>query len=383
MDPFDRLPWFVIRDILCLLPDLPTLHRLHDASPAIAAFLRHENGLFSQIVETIISQERDFGLLPQVQALLRILVFIWWRTSPSDSNSELENETNPLPSTYKDFFEHIRSTVQSTRKDGEWLEPWELDPSYADAPLPKSTPSIILCRLLAFSSRVRQIIHVYFHEMIARCMALKPGYDPNDLPFMDIKPEKRRSRRPVKPHMPRDIGPPSWIEEQRLLRCFLRIFLFFELRHAIHTRGLYTTEKAALSLQGHSVDSFWDKIIEIRGDAYQMKSLIAWLVREAGSADSIEHWMISASISETPMYCCPNLRPLTPIQLKWRETKLYKLVEFLPFPHGHYYCILPNFPTDRPPEFPVVYPLGVFFWDGIRVDALGFLRENHNVDLEA
>ncbi|GAD94428.1 hypothetical protein AOR_1_2932174 [Paecilomyces variotii No. 5] len=389
MDPFDRLPWFAVRDILCLLPDLPTLHRLHAASPAIAAFLRYEDGIFPYIVETIISHNKcDLGLLPPVRALLRMLVFIWWQTSPSESNSELKVGTNPLPTTYEEFYRRFAAYMGSTLdQNGRtcFMHPWEdLEPSYADAPLPKSTPPIILCRLLSLSSRVRQIIHVYFHDMVARCMMLQPGYDLNDMPFLDPKAILPDSSGRPEVRIPTDIGPLSWIEEQRLLRSFLRIYVFFELQHAILAGGLYNTEKAALSLQEDNIHSFKNKLRPIIPQDSQIGSLIEWLVFETGSIDKIEHWMTSASIPKTAIYCCPHFRPLTARQLKWREDNLGRLTEKIPFRLPPETFMVPNSPR----RFGAAYGhyifglFGVYFWDGMRVKALGFIKPGMNVGLE-
>ncbi|KAL4982719.1 hypothetical protein BDW68DRAFT_182280 [Aspergillus falconensis] len=56
MDPFGRLPWFALHNILSALPDLPTLHSLHNASPDVAAFLQGNNDLFAQIVDSIMER---------------------------------------------------------------------------------------------------------------------------------------------------------------------------------------------------------------------------------------------------------------------------------------------------------------------------------------
>ncbi|KAL5042422.1 hypothetical protein BDW71DRAFT_211179 [Aspergillus fruticulosus] len=78
MDPFGRLPWFALHNILSALPDLPTLHSLHNASPDVAAFLQGNNDLFAQIVDSIMeSTASERGLTPIVQRAVRYLVTIW------------------------------------------------------------------------------------------------------------------------------------------------------------------------------------------------------------------------------------------------------------------------------------------------------------------
>jgi hypothetical protein len=79
MDPFQTLPCPILEMIVKLLPDLPSLHSLHNASPAVASLL-HEDGVAPVIIEAIISQSgRGQGLPPKTQALIRTVALLLGR----------------------------------------------------------------------------------------------------------------------------------------------------------------------------------------------------------------------------------------------------------------------------------------------------------------
>jgi hypothetical protein len=117
MDPFARLPWFVLQNILSNLADLPLLYRLHNASPAVAAFLHANIDLFAATVDAIIGNPaRERGLLPHVQHAVRLLVLVWTRASDSQSRQGNDKAEEPLERSYTD----ILSTLRYVREIFQW-----------------------------------------------------------------------------------------------------------------------------------------------------------------------------------------------------------------------------------------------------------------------
>lgn len=232
MDPFARLPWFVLQDILYRLPDLPCLHRLSLVSPAVADFLQH-NSSFSAVIERIMAHaDGDWNMNPKVQLYLRTLAFLWWR-------EETEDSQNPLPSSFEDVMYYM-----GTLSSGDLV----LDHnSFGGIPLPRSMPPAVLRRLLRFSSRIRQVAHAYFYDGISRCTALRP-IRRQDLDE-DFLSECYDPRPQGVPFTPIDIGPPSWLEEQRLTREILPCYLFWELERAVMT-GILSIEPDNIPIFG-------------------------------------------------------------------------------------------------------------------------------------
>lgn len=352
MDPFNHLPWFVLQDILSYLPDLPTLHRLYDASPAVASFLNEDrHGVFPKVVEAVISHpSHDQGLYPSTQFLLRTIVLIWWRAYSRDAPD------NPLPVSYNEIF-------NSFRRRGFRLP----ECYYGDASLPASTPAIVLNRLLSFSTRLRQMTHACFHGLVARCMALEPEHLEH--------PETRytsetKVKPPGRPYTPIDIGPPSWIEEQRLMTGFLRIMLFFELRKEILSHGnLDTGNEVVCQLQSRQVEEFWDGLLNCR-ERSLVRTVMTWLVPEVGDAREINSWMDSPSLPSSLIYCCPELTPLTEQQRSMTEVAM---VGNVPAIGCYRHCrMLPESPL-RDIDFAVFRPYGFAIWGTKRMRALGLL----------
>ncbi|KAI9733435.1 MAG: hypothetical protein M1834_003519 [Cirrosporium novae-zelandiae] len=366
MDPFCRLPWFILKDTLSLLPDLPTLHRLVNASPAVAAFLRQENSFFPEIVEAILSHPiRDKGLLPWTRFLLRTMVFIWWRTYLRHSNSESDTRDNPLPSSYHAIISYFYFYTLD-----DPIQPI----GYGTVPLPRSTPCVVLFRLLAFSTRLRQITHACFHGLISRCMALKPErMETPDTEYNSFTAVVDQSFRPAgRPFSPVDIGPPSWAEEQRLTKAVLRVSLFFELRKAAVTHGsLNIGIETIQRLQIVQVKKFWGKILFHRNEVEEFRTVMMWLSQETGGVEGIESWMVSSLIPENLIYCCPELPSLPREQLSRSESSMLRDVPGIIY--SSYYRSMRHSPL-RCVSFKVFRPFGFGIWDEKRMIALGFLN---------
>lgn len=347
MDPFATLPWFILQRILCLLPDLPTLHRISQSSLAVARFLRHTRA-FPKVVEKIIARaERDQGTHPKIQFYLRTLVFIWWRASTC------ADDDNPLPSS----FEEVAYFLGKSSPEGRTL----LD-GFGDIHLPQSTPPSVLYRLLELSTQLRQSAHACFHDWMTRCMALRPERlkHPRD-EFSHTYCHPRPEGVPLDPV---DIGPPTWPEEQRLIRAILRHRLFWELKDAVMTRVLPAGEDNPdiSHFRSEDIESFWcgtksTRVQRLRTyHGTQFKAVLSWLQRRN-------------SMESKYLYCCPELTPLSVKQLQLPDDPQLSSVPG--------YTWMQTINKGRCPmrgvDCTIFQRLGFDFWDEERLVALGFM----------
>ncbi|GAD99652.1 hypothetical protein AOR_1_2932174 [Paecilomyces variotii No. 5] len=407
MDPFGRLPWFALRDVLSQLPDLPTLHALSLASPAMAAFLR-EDGSFSNIVESIISNpQREKGLYVPIQWFVRAIVLVWWRKQSIISSKERTegrgkcHERGPI-SRYRHHhrdenpltrsFPNLMDCLKYNPRDKIIIPPSTRTLRGTQEPLPRNVPPAVLCRLLKVSTRVHQITHAFFHAMIRNCMNatnmkhLPPDQDPDDgngrfwckTSYWCDGPVVEPSRRPrgIR-HKPYDIGAPTWFEEQRLLYTVWRIVLFFVLQDGIDSVPdlfLMPDRKVHfLSPKSEDIARFWLKEGNSSGiQMEQLRCVLSWLDNQAGGEDKIKSWIFSASLPDSLGYCCPKYTAVSKQQWDSFEKEPVKML----YSPGYSYiqgCLLHSRSS------PLVgarssfwYRYGVVFWDSARLSALGF-----------
>ncbi|OQE31137.1 hypothetical protein PENFLA_c002G07889 [Penicillium flavigenum] len=251
-DPFLLLPWFALEEVLVHLPDLPTLHQLCRASPAVADYLNHTPGLFPMVFERIVEpcesevdvesdtitipEPRQFeaGVNKDTSIFFRMLVYLWWREDSAANN--VPADENPIPGTFYD--ESMWSVNHSSTGflGLSWL---------GQVKLPQSTPAKILRHLLVLASRIRADTHAFFHETIELCMSvpleiigewkIKKAYWP-------------KGGRPRGTPYPRDGDwPLTWLEEQRLQQAFLKPYIFSVMRRVVCEKGLLDTTPPAPS----------------------------------------------------------------------------------------------------------------------------------------
>ncbi|KAJ5206958.1 hypothetical protein N7491_002411 [Penicillium cf. griseofulvum] len=239
-DPFRLLPWFAIEYLILKLHDLPTLHHLYRASPAVTDYLNHTAGFFPKVVERLMErwQDRDgydWGHTRDIQVFFRTLVYLWWKEEFAATGEFVPSDGNPLPNVFQDetFYTVNLSTFCSMKLwfEGNWV---------GDIPLPPSTPPQILRRLLSLSTRIRRDAHAFFHSCVHLCFS------------SNIKRLTHRKR-----PWPRDGTRPhgtqighckdetyglSWIEEQRLTLAFLKPYMFSTLRRIICEKGIVKSD---------------------------------------------------------------------------------------------------------------------------------------------
>lgn len=207
----------------------------------VAAFLSEHNDLFAQIVDAIMARPaRESGLLPYIQDLMRLVVLVW----------------SPNAHSYAEV-------PRSIQYAGEQSTCPQLPISKE---MPVSTSSAVLFRLLNLVMGLRRVAHKCFHSMINRCLQLPVEHLPprdSRIKGKGMRPGKYlshgeptdRSQRPQGiPYAPVDIGPPTRLEEQRLLGCLLCVVLFYDLRRSSGIPGVWWHIESLLIID---VEEFW------------------------------------------------------------------------------------------------------------------------------
>lgn len=301
MDPFSRLPWFVLRKILCSIPDLPTLYTLHNASPVIAAFLHENDVLFRIIVDTIITKPiLKRGLLPEVLHSLKGLIVRWNKQLRFQQNmgiiepdSELESLHQPVEN-YVGFPDLDSPLPVSEAREGI---------------IPKSTPPGILCRLLALMTRIQRPVRACFQPSVARCLTERTATSPSHLHTRAIRFFNTRPvvGPPSKQPKGVPVGPPTWLEEQRLVSVLLHVVVSYEVREAYNASYYLAPAMVPPSQAGinYDIEDFCDQTLRSRYEqSRRLGKLLAWLEEQAGSRENMHAWIRWIIVPDNLGHCC-------------------------------------------------------------------------------
>jgi hypothetical protein len=375
MDPFTRLPWFALKNVLSSLPDLFSLHSLYSASPGVAAFLSENNDLFAQIINVIMARpSRDRGLLPYIRDLVRLVILLWSRQSIGT-----------------DAVHSYAEIIVSLRHVGE-RPPREEFPVLKA--IPSSTPSAVLFKLLDLVTQLRCVAHKCFHSMIDKCLELPIEHLPQrDFTaqgkgmrvgkYRNEGPPTDPSQRPQGiPYVPVNIGPLTRLEEQRLIGSLLHIVVFYELR-AVYTESPTIPEisqHADVLLVGN-VASFWERFeLSYTSLPEQLKTVLLWLDEQAGGRENVLSWLRSFACCEE-RHCCQQYILAAGDQEQWDETKC----SIMYGKSRGYDCLWRSKVSVHSPirhmELSTFRPYGLVFWEKSRLEALGYPTEGNPMPL--
>jgi len=202
-DPFGRLPEELRIKIIKLSPDPLSLRCLAHASPAMGKVLDRYP---LEILEVILEVTVPMSIRRLIHAVLELRLS---RFPASVSEAQRVTKTDSTAAT---------SEMRSS----------ELDRAAA-----------AVRSLLTTAENVHNWSHACLEHLIRKSMELRPS--------TLIKNGKGRTRREEfetaesrKDYLPQDTGPPSWVEEQRMIKSFWRLQFFLELQGAGHKGHLGT-----------------------------------------------------------------------------------------------------------------------------------------------
>jgi hypothetical protein len=367
MDPFTRLPWFALKNVLSSLPDLFSLHSLYSASPGVAAFLSDNNDLFAQIIDTIMARpSRDRGLLPYIRDLVRLVILLWSRQSIGT-----------------DAVHSYAEIIESLRYVGE-RPPREQSPILKA--IPSSTPSAVLFKLLDLVTRLRCVAHECFHSMIDKCLKLPVEHLPQrDFTaqgggmrvgkYINRGPPTDPSQRPQGiPYVPVDVGPLTRLEEQRVVGSPLHVLVFYELRAALaESPAIPEISQHADVLSTHNVDAFWERFQKsLTSRIEHLRAVLLWLDEQAGGRENLLSWLRSVPRLREESHCCRQYRLVTDDKETWDEGQHRAM-------HGisrGYDCLWRSKVSVHSPirylDLSIFHPYGLAFWEEDRLQALGY-----------
>lgn len=220
-DPFRRLPSELLLKILKGLPDLSSLWGIVSTSTAVGEVL---SAYAVEIVEAVI-----FSTVPvSIQCLMYAVLQV--RASETAGNCTLLG-LRSLPGQH-------RSSLAETKID---------------------KPELFV-EFLSLAHSIHVLAHTCIDHYIQKSMALKPlslvhmDYTLMSRPDDVQEAYERAESRPCEPQR---TGPPSWIEEQRVIRALWRIQLLLELRVAREEKRLPWSEDDLAMLTSMNASEFY------------------------------------------------------------------------------------------------------------------------------
>ncbi|KAK2020523.1 hypothetical protein LX32DRAFT_669148 [Colletotrichum zoysiae] len=203
----DMLPREILILILAELPDVRALYQLIRASPAAC---RLYTAVGAEVLERVLAR----SVPPQIHELIRLAVAVSTSTP-----------TSPIAPSFAAFLDrHIRPAAD--------------DHDY----FPSSPPLGQVCggekelrRVLLVARRIACLTPICIAGYRERCLSITPSHRTEcgggSSQGAASKPWKERFE--GTPYRPQDVGPPTWIEEQRVVRGLWRLQVFHELKTAL------------------------------------------------------------------------------------------------------------------------------------------------------
>jgi hypothetical protein len=238
----ERLPPEVLLPILTRLPDLDSLDNLLQISPA-AAQLFDLRGV--EIFEAVLSA--DTNTHEYTRALIRIVALL---------------RSTALPAYIHDwisFEDLVRDKTTSYRYNpSRWNHP--------PLRLPPHTSTVALREVLATNQKIRRLTIDCLRYYIERFRALRPSHLADETFRYDTKNNSNdedyvrpwQLKPAVIPYSVKDIGGPTWLEQQRVLRALWRIRLFHEFKNSIGTSCITWTENDISQVRNMNLDQLYD-----------------------------------------------------------------------------------------------------------------------------
>ncbi|KAK1997338.1 hypothetical protein LX36DRAFT_657637 [Colletotrichum falcatum] len=205
----DALPGEILILILAELPDVGALYQLIRASPAACRLFAVVG---AEVLERILAQ----SVPRQIHELVRLVGAV----STSAPRS-------PIAPSFRAFLD-------------QYIRPLEDDKEY----FPSAPPIGQTCsgeeglggvrRLLLIARRIACLTPFCIASYREACLSIKPSHrtEREDSSY-GITSKPWREHFEGAPYRPQDVGPPTWIEEQRVMRGLWRLQVFDELKRAL------------------------------------------------------------------------------------------------------------------------------------------------------
>ena len=243
----------ILLNIVTRLPDLVSLDSLLGASPA--SFRLFDNNAV-EITEAILSTGFICG---HIRVIIRIIALIRSSTLPIHNLSEFQNKI-------------IREALRYSSRVRRSRE------GFAPEYLAKDTKSAIIRSILATARLLTWVSLDCLKFYLVRFKALRPDQLVNDkykfystaiasgdkdyIPAWQSRPKGRKFD-------VRDVGPPSWIEEQRVTRAFWRLQLIYDLKTAAANSLLSWPEKEIEALNNSEPVNFYGPEMHLAQGEYE------------------------------------------------------------------------------------------------------------------
>lgn len=325
---FHNLPVEILLEIMRQSTDLSSLWSLLNASVAFTSAF-HEAA--SAIVGEIVSSTVPYQIQPLMQAVLQL-------------------QTSSFP--YKDVsdIEHLFEEITTPQ------------------PLDLPTAPGLLRRFISLAHNIHVLAHECLNWHIKNSLSMMPSRLPGEFHYGDSMPgEHPWHKRPQgERYHPRYTGPPSYMEEHRMINTLWRIQLLYEMRQA--------QRKSDFQWLGGDDGLFRAAFYNpVSVQAQQISSVMDYVEQRGLKNPASDRFKMP--VNATPSTVHLPCSPAPP--LKRQNEKKKKIVERL-HPPQMGYLFFRNLATDyRSPlryiSFTPYRKYGFAFWDNERMVDLGFL----------
>lgn len=218
---FESLPTEVVIDVLSLVPDLPSLHHLLVSSPkAFRTFHAFGPGIFENVVQQSVIDDSLFTMSR--------IALVRRSTAANCSETDLQS-----------FIESYVQHRVNSRDEGVIYESQQSDAILATKlsfnnllrPESEASSGFSAREFLILARRVATLAHECLSDAYEHCLAAKPSQPGKEIEDCGIYTWCDRFE--SVPFTPKDHGPPSWIEMQRMMRGFWRLQLLNEIKSAL------------------------------------------------------------------------------------------------------------------------------------------------------
>jgi hypothetical protein len=200
-NPFEKLPTEILIAIMRQISDLTSLGNIISVSRTTA-------GAFHGFGGEIIEQVMATSIPSKIQGIIRLIAYV--RTPLMLCNG----------------FDEFKAMYLGNLREA---------PTSFIAVLPSDVPSSVLRSLLTSARNIWDLSQECIRHYIARCSRLTPSF-PIDREFryqcVEGAPRPRRQTTKGREYKPRNAPFASWIEEQRVIRAFWLVQLFYDFRIA-------------------------------------------------------------------------------------------------------------------------------------------------------